>query len=291
MFQFFKITFVLLFVFNCANVFSPTGIKGEQAKKKIEEHRSSLSFLSITNLLMSSISSSASNPSASSYSCPTENTAVQGFSGPTTTANFSLPQVGTYIDLSVPSSGTFYFRSNPSSTNTIFVSRILKTENTSANASCYYSTNSVCGTTDLSVASIGLMVGSTISVSPGTCLAIKCSTPAYMRIKQYSVESISNILLEPMLSVVSSPMLFESLSGINNDTYYTLESYAKCKEEITNFSLIELQYSNHLAAILKEVSNCNKPNAAIQAATLNPNLTASLQADACKLEPVNVFGY
>ncbi|WP_281492762.1 hypothetical protein [Leptospira meyeri] len=35
----------------------------------------------------------------------------------------------------------------------------------------------------------------------------------------------------------------------------------------------------------------NKPNAAIQATSLNPSLTASLQADACKLEPVNVFGY
>ncbi|PJZ86399.1 hypothetical protein [Leptospira harrisiae] len=291
MFQFVRIIFVILFIFNCANVFSPTGIKGEQAKKKIEEHRSNLSFLSISNLLMGSTASPSSNPSSLNYSCPTENAAVLGFSGPTTTANFSLPQVGAYIDLSVTSSGTSYFRSNPSFTNTLFVSKILKTESTSANASCYYTTTSVCGTTDLSMASIGLLVDSTISVSPGTCLAIKCSSPAYIRMKQYSVETVSNFLLDPILSVVFTPVLFESLSGINDDTYYTLESYAKCKKEITNFALIELQYSNYLSALLKEISSCNKPNAAIQAATLNPSLTASLQADACKLEPVNALGY
>ncbi|WP_246838281.1 hypothetical protein [Leptospira meyeri] len=289
MFQFVKLIFVFLFLFNCANVFSPTGIKGEEAKKKIEEHRSDMSLLGTFNLLFFAISPSSS--SSTSFTCPTENTATLGFSGPTTTANFNLPTTATYVDLSVPSSGTFYFRSNQSFTNGTYTAKILKTANTSANASCYYSTSSVCGTTDLSAASIGLFVGSFMTVTPGNCLAIKCSNPAYIRIKPYAVESTSSFTLDSVISLGVTPTLFESLSGIENDTYYTLESYDKCKNEITNFALIEMQYSKYLSEVLNEVSNCNKPNAAIQAAPLNPSLTASLQADACKLEPVNVFGY
>lgn len=63
----------------------------------------------------------------------------------------------------------------------MFVSKILKTENTTANTLFEYSTTNVCETIDLSAASIVLLVGSTISVSPGIRLAIKCSNPAFVR--------------------------------------------------------------------------------------------------------------
>ncbi|TGL45992.1 hypothetical protein EHQ49_00700 [Leptospira perdikensis] len=282
--------FVLIFLVHCTNVYSPTGIKGEQAKKQLEEHRSNLSLVSLISVLSASFSASA-NAANSTYTCSTENNATLGFTTPTTASNFSLPSGTSYVDLSVPSSGTFYFRSNAAASYAMYTGKILKTATTSANASCYYSTNSVCGTTDLSAASISSSIGLFISVNAGTCIAFRCTSPAYIRFRLYSNETVSTSTLDSVISLTYTPAIFESISNIGNDTYYTMESFKKCKKEITNYAVIETQYAGYVGSVLNEVSSCNKPNSAIQAASVNPSLTASLQADACELEPVNVFGY
>lgn len=283
-------SFVFIFLIHCTNVYSPTGIQGKQAKKQLEEHRSNLSLVSLSSVLTASLNAS-SNSANSTYTCPTENTATLGFTSPTAAANFSLPTGTSYVDLSVPAAGTYYFRSNAAASYAMYTGKVLKTATTSATATCYHSTNSVCGTTDLSAASISSYIGLFISVNAGTCLAFQCTAPAYIRLRLYSNETVSVSALESVISLTYTPSLFETIADIGDDTYYTMKSFKRCKNEITNYAVIETQYSRHLTSIMNEVSSCNKPSSAIQAASVNPSLTASLQADACNLEPVNAFGY
>ncbi|MBM9591066.1 hypothetical protein JWG41_11450 [Leptospira sp. 201903075] len=283
-------SFVFIFLIHCTNFYSPTGIQGKQAKKQLEEHRSNLSLVSLSSVLTASLNA-FSNSATSTYTCPTENTATLGFTSPTAAANFSLPTGTSYLDLSVPSNGTYYFRSYPAAAYASYTVKILKTETTSASASCKFTTNSVCGTADLSGSVVSSYVGFSLSVDAGSCLAFQCTSPAYIRFRRYSNETVSVSALESVISLIYTPSIFESISDIGDDTYYTMKSFRKCKNEIANYAVIETQYSRHLTSIMTEVSSCNKPSSAIQAAAVNPSLTASLQADACKLEPVNAFGY
>ncbi|TGK78568.1 hypothetical protein EHQ24_18655 [Leptospira noumeaensis] len=281
----------LLYVIGCTNVYSPMGIKGEKAKKQLEELRSGLSAVSLFTYLPSIINIT-SNSTNTTYACPTEDTAISGFTNPTSGSNFDLQSPINYIDLSVTAGGTHYFRSNESSSNLAITGKILKTNDTSAAASCSYVTGSVCGTTDLSGISISSSISTMMFVPLGSCLAIRCTTPAYIRFKQYNFELISMAGIETILSATSSPYIFESVSKIGDDTYYTKESFEKCRKEIVNYSLIEMQYSKFLSTLITEVSTCNKPQSLFQgAATSASRLTAALQGNACDLEPVNFFGF
>ncbi|TGK52022.1 hypothetical protein EHQ16_14390 [Leptospira kanakyensis] len=280
-----------LFFIGCTNVYSPMGIKGKKAKEQLEELRSGLSAVSLFTYIPATLNIT-SNSTNTTYTCATENTAISGFTNPTTGANFDLSSPINYIDLSVTAGGTHYFRSSPSSTNQIITGKILKTNDTSPTASCSYITGSVCGNTDLSGVSISSSISTMMSVSAGNCLAILCTTPAYIRLKQYNFELFSLAGLEPILSSTSSPYIFESVSKIGEDTYYTKESFEKCRKEIVDYAVIEIQYSKFLSALITEVSTCNKPHSLFQgAASSASKLTAAIQGNACDLEPVNFFGF
>lgn len=288
-----KIIFsVLIFLFfsNCTNFFSPFGIRGEEAKKELQEHRNNLGFVSFLGILSASFNSSSS--SNSNYTCQRESSAISSFTTPTTGANFNLPSTTDYVDLMVTSGGTQYFRSNQTSSSLRFTGKVLKTQSTSANALCYYTASAgACGTTDLSGLGISSSITSYMTVDSGQCMAIRCTENAYIRLKQYSTDTASMTTLDSVSGLINGPYLFEAITRIGDRTYYTMESFDRCKKEITNFALIEIQYASFFASQLVEVSNCNKPNSALQGISLNPALTASLQADACDLEPVNAIGY
>ncbi|MCW7471512.1 hypothetical protein [Leptospira kanakyensis] len=279
---------ISLFFPNCTNFYSPFGISGEDVKKQLEEHRTNLSFVSFLSLISASIATSSN--SSSNYTCSTESTAIPPLATATTAANFTLPTATTYVDLSVTSGGTQYFRSNIVSSATRISGKILKTPNTSSTAICYYTTDSVCGTADLSGITINSSISSLMTIHAGTCLAIQCNGNAYVRLKEYSVDSPSTAVLGSVMGIFNAPYIFEAVTRLGDRTYYTMESFDRCKKEITNFALIEIQYSSVVSSQLTEVSNCNKPNSMIQTAALDPSLTASLQADACDLEPVNLIG-
>ncbi|TGL17065.1 hypothetical protein EHQ46_17720 [Leptospira yanagawae] len=281
--------FIFLFFTNCTNFFSPFGIRGEEAKKQLEEHRNNLSLVSFLGILSASFSTTSS--SNANYTCQSESSAIVSFATPTTGANFNLPSVTDYVDLMVTSGGTQYFRSNQTSGSLRFTGKILKTQNTSSNAICYYTASAgACGTTDLSGLSIGSSIGSFMTVDSGQCLAIRCSETAYIRLKQYSIETASLATLDSVSGLFNAPFLFEGITRIGDRTYYTMESFNKCKKEITSFALIEIQYASFITSQLVEVANCNKPNSALRSSVWNPALTSSLQADACDLEPVSAIG-
>ncbi|TGL66458.1 hypothetical protein [Leptospira jelokensis] len=283
--------FVFLFFANCTNFFSPFGIRGEEAKKQLQEHRNNLGFVSFLGILSGSISST-SYSSNSNYTCQRESSAITAFSTPTTGANFNLPSATEYVDLTVISGGTQYFRSNQTSASLRFTGKILKTQNTSSNAICYYTASAgACGTTDLSGLGISSTIGSFMTVDSGQCLAIRCTETAYIRLKQYSTETASMATLDSVSGLINGPYIFEAITRIGDRAYYTMESFDRCKKEITNFALIEIQYASFFSSQLVEVGNCNKPNSALQGLSFNPALTSSLQADACDLEPVNAVGF
>ncbi|WP_208729485.1 hypothetical protein [Leptospira congkakensis] len=282
--------FVLVFVFGCANVYSPMGIRGEEAKKQLEELRSNLGIVGIFASL-SAVMNASANSSNTSYTCATDNSAVLGFTTPTTTANFNLPSQTNYIDLSVTTNGTFYFRSNQATTTTMLSGKILKTASTSASASCSSATSSVCGATDLSGVSFFSSISSIMTVAPGSCFAIRCTTPAYVRLKLYNIDSSGLPGVDTLISGIYTPYIFESIANIGEETYYTKKSFERCKREIVNYSMIEIQFANLTSSLVNDASICNKPYSSIQGALLNPGLTAAIQADACDLEPVNPVGF
>ncbi|TGK92104.1 hypothetical protein EHQ30_18165 [Leptospira brenneri] len=286
-----KIFPVVLFVLcHCTNLYSPMGIKGKDAKKQLEEVRSNLSLVS--NFGSFSLLLTPSSSALNSYTCSTENTAVSGFVTPTTGSNFDFPSLTSYVDLSVTAAGTYYFRSNVSSSNQIISGKILKTKDTSTSASCFYSTSSVCGNTDLSGVSYNSSISTMMSVSAGSCFAIRCTSPAYIRLKQYNLEMSGMFGIDTFLTVTYGPFIFESIAQIGEETYYTKESFEKCKREIVNYAAIEIQNNKFLTSLMTEASNCHKPTSQIQESMATASrLTTLMQADVCNLEPVNLIGF
>lgn len=285
------ITLTLLVSINCANIYSPTGIKGKDALKDIEEYRSTLSFASLPILFSSLSSSSSSSSSSSDVTCTTEGVTSASPVGVTSASNFSIPaDSSSVIDLVAPG-GTVYFRSAASQSSSSFFIRIssLKTSTVTTQGTCTYNASiGACGTNDLSLLTYSSSVG---SIFQNSCLAARCTTPAVIRITQsptsssFSSSSASSGLLLSLLE----PEIFKSTTGIEDGTYYTKESFEKCKEDITVIGGLQIADLSASVGRFATASACNLP-----ASSLSPALPSSgytlLQANACKLEPVNFIG-
>ncbi|MGV3666533.1 MAG: small lipoprotein [Leptospira bouyouniensis] len=281
------ICFMLLGTIGCSNLYSPFGVKGKDAKKQIEDLNSSLGLLSFP-LLLSSFSSSSS----SSFTCPTETTATVGSASNTSGGTFTLPAASSYVDLDGRASGTKFFRSNAASVNTTFSLKILKTATTNSTASCSYVT-SAGGCTDADLVGLSFTSSSSTSVSAASCLAIKCTNAAYIRIQNStgsSLSSSSSSSSASFLSLALSPEILNEVSGIEDDKYYTKESLEKCKEGLTTISLFQSSLTVSSVNAIQEISSCNKPFSSLPASVDSSGI-AALQGNECKLEEVNAIGF
>ncbi|MCZ8343308.1 MAG: small lipoprotein [Leptospira sp.] len=270
----------LLVVASCSNIYSPNGIQGKDAKKEIRDLVGNLGIINFPLLLSSGASSS--------FVCPTESTAIIGSNNASTAANFTLPGQNAYVDLS-STGGTLHFRSNAnSSTTTIFSVRILQTANTLSSATCTYTSSGICagaiGT------GISIFTTASVSVSASECLAIRCTNAAYIRIQQLASATIPTTTTTSFFAAILAPDLLDSVSGIEDDKYYTKDSFEKCKEGVTNISLIQSSFTSSAFSGLREVSNCNKPASAVPQ-TVDSTTAAVLQGNECKLEEVNFIGF
>jgi len=283
------ISIFLLTLISCANIYSPTGIKGKDALKEIDALNNTLSLPSISLILSASFSSSSS--SSSSEICSTDGIpSVSPLGSSTSTSNFSIPSdLNTVIDLSAPG-GTVYFRSQPvgsTSSGFFFIQATsLKTSTITTAGSCAYSINTAnCGTTDLS----GISYSTTVSFAvANNCLAVRCTTPALVRIRQGNSTITSFDSTTLLLSLVG-PEIFSSASGIEEDTYYTRDSFEKCKEDLVSIGLLQVADVSASLQRLSTPLSCNLP-----LCSAGPTLSSAgynlLQGDACKLEPVSFIG-
>ncbi|EMY69717.1 TIGR04452 family lipoprotein [Leptospira vanthielii] len=285
-----KVLFLgMIFAFiSCSEIYSPMGVKGKDAKKQIRDLNSNLDLLSLP-LLLSSASSAGSSSSSSSFVCPTDPNAILGSANDNTSANFTLPAANNYVDLDAKAGGTLYFRSNVSAPNTTYMLKVLQTANTSSTASCTYTVSAgVCAGAIVA----GLTLTSTTTAdSPSSCLAIRCTTAAYIRILATTTASTTpSSVSSSFLSFLIAPEIQKSVSGIEDDKYYTKESLDKCKEGLTNISLLQTAILSSSFGNVREVSFCNKPLSIISSG-LDGNGTAALKGNECKLEEVNLLGF
>jgi small lipoprotein (TIGR04452 family) len=280
---------MLIFTFvSCSSSFSTTGIKGKDALKDIEEYRSTL-FISSFPLLFSTSSSLSS--SSSSTICNSEGITSVSPVGVTASSNFAVPSdVNTVIDLVAPG-GVVYFRSaafSPSVTYSLNMVS-LKTATISTPGTCSYTAStSACGTSDLSAlfySSLGFGV-----ISNSSCLAIKCSSPAVVRVRisQFSSSTSFSSPNELLASLLGSE-IFKEITAIQDETYYTKESFDKCKEDLVVISGIQ---NVDISSTLSRYSNalaCNLPTSGVTTSLSTTGYTL-LQANACKLEPAGFLG-
>ncbi len=282
-----KILFLIIILFSvhCSNIYSPTGVKGKDAKKQIKDLNSNLGLLSFP-LLLSTASSSSSN---TNFTCPTESNANLGSASDSTAANFTFPAANKYVDLDAKAGGTLYFRSNASASSSAYIVKVLQTANTSSTASCTYVSSA--GACAGAISAVQTLTTATTTISASNCLAIKCTTAAYIRIQpSATATSIPSSSTNSFLSLALAPKILDSVSGIEDDKYYTKESLDKCKEGLTNISLLQTATLSSTFDNLKEVSYCNKPMSVISSG-IDGNSIAALQGNECKLEEVNPIGF
>lgn len=270
---------LLLVIAGCSNTYSPNGIKGKDAKKEIRDLIGNLGIVTLPLLV--------SSGTTSGFVCPTESTAIVGSNNASTAANFTLPGQNAYVDLSA-TGGTLHFRSNANSSTSTFTVRILQTANTSSSASCTFTSTGICagaigtGTSIFTTASA--------SVSASECLAIRCTNAAYIRIQPLVTTNVSTTSTTSFFSAILAPDILNAVSGIEDDKYYKKDSFEKCKEGVTNISLIQSSLTTSAFSGLREVSNCNKPAGALPQ-TVDSTTVAALQGNECKLEEVNLIGF
>ncbi|MCG9873438.1 MAG: small lipoprotein [Leptospiraceae bacterium] len=285
----FFLTLILLTSISCANIYSPTGIKGKDALKEIEELRGTLSFSSIA-LLLSTPSSSFSPTTSSSVVCSTDGIpSISPLASSTSASNFSIPNdSNTFVDLSAPG-GTVYFRSQPltSSPNGLFIQvASIRTPTITTAGTCSYSVSAAnCGTSDLSGISYST---SATFVFTNNCLAVRCTTPALVRIRQGNSSLISFDSTSFLLNL-ASPEIFTSTTGIKDDTYYTRDSFDKCKQDIASIGLLQIADVSNSIQKLSVAVPCNLPFSSA-APSLNSAGYSVLEGNACKLEPVSFIG-
>jgi small lipoprotein (TIGR04452 family) len=91
------------------------------------------------------------------------------------------------------------------------------------------------------------------------------------------------------LALAAGPEIFNSVTGIEDDKYYTKESLELCKEGITNLSVISTAISSASLSALREVSSCGKPYSTVPA-TPDSTSTYVVKGNECKLEEVSFIG-
>ncbi|EOQ97924.1 putative lipoprotein [Leptospira wolbachii serovar Codice str. CDC] len=273
---------------SCSNVYSPMGVKGKDAKKQIRDLNSNLGLLSLP-LLLSSASSTSSSSSNTNFICPTETNATLGSANDSTAANFTLPAANNYVDLDAKAGGTLYFRSNVSASSTAYIVKVLQTANTSSTASCTYTSSA--GACAGAIAAGLALTTATTTIAPSNCLAVRCTTAAYIRIQpSITATSTSSSSANSFLSLALAPEILKSVSGIEDDKYYTKESLEKCKEGLTNISVLQSATLSASFGNVREVTFCNKPLSIISSG-IDGNGIAALQGNECKLEEVNLLGF
>lgn len=280
-----------LLLFNCANIYSPWGIKGEDVLKQINEQRYNISFISFPLL-----------NSSSSYSgiCSTDGiTSVNPLLTPTSSANFSLPsEVNSFLDLNAPAGGgVAYFRSEKLSGSSLIELKVQSITTSSVNSAgtCAFSSSSFyCGNTDLSIITFNSDSALT-SVSQDTCLFVKCDSPAVLRIRQIPDStsfgiSFATLEAEVLLRSQIEEVTFSNFVKIEKNKYYTRDSFEKCKDNISLITTIQANDLKDSAEKNKISASCNLPENSISSLT-SPEGYSFLKANICKLEPVNFIGF
>lgn len=290
---------VALYSVNCANVYSPTGVKGKDAKKEIEDTRAALTPLSLMSLMTLS---SGSSTTTTSVVCDFSSSPTSSVSA-TTIGNFDVPKLNNTLDLGSASTGQYYFRSRSytpeSTTGTITAKSLVTSSVTTANTTCRYIASSSACSSDLSglswtSATSMSSSSTTISITSGNCLAIRCDGASAIRIKNASTTSSfssSSSAFNPA-DMLLGPELFNQIAAIDDDKYYTKESVDACKDAVTNITLLQQNASTAAFQSFmnesRQVSTCN---------TLTPSLPSSnglayqaLQGSSCALEEVGFFG-
>ncbi|MCU0824422.1 MAG: small lipoprotein [Leptospira sp.] len=286
----FNIFIILLIVLvNCADIYSPFGVKGKDAKKEIGDLNTNLTILTSTTLI-------SSDASRNNFKCQTDPTAVVGSTNINPAANFTIPSDANTTDLDSRSGGIRYFRSNASSQATSVVIQSIPTETTNSTVSCTYAISPVACSgainTSVSVSSSGLST----FVTAGSCIAITCTSAAYIRILPANVSGINaptssnpfQFFIFSFRFLASS--IFNDISGIKDDTYYTEESFKKCKNSVTELSLLSSSISVNSLLPFRDALFCNKPVTSFPI-QVNPFLESALKGNECKLEEVNLIGF
>ncbi|MDF3819207.1 small lipoprotein [Leptospira sp. 96542] len=283
-----KVFLLIIFfvIFKCANIYSPLGISGKEAKKQIEEIEQTAFLVSIPSLLGRSSSNS-------SIVCPTDINSILGSNTNTVSANFNFPGEGSYVDLNATSGSNLYFRTAAASETVQLSGKILQTASTKLTAECRYNASAAaCGTSDISGLTLSY-ISTSIFVSAGHCLAVRCAEPGYLRFQKYNMNSVFNstsLSLSPLLNLALGPSVAEVLSAIEDNKYYTQESFDKCKKSVMNQSFVQLFSTNESLSEAFEVLSCNKPATPSNSAAI-AMASYVIQGNECKLEPVNVVGF
>lgn len=267
------------FVVSCANIYSPSGIKGDKAKKEIKYLMDSLGLLPSFALF-----------SGASYKCQVSSSAVSGTNDANTPSNFLLPN-GFTEDLNASAGGTLFFRSTNATQIKNYNLKLLRTTNTDPTASCSLTiSNNAC--VDTIATGNPLNNEAQIVVPFGECLAIMCTGRAYIRM--INLDMLTNGVTSSPESVavnvwVTAPEFFRKIAKIDDDIYYTNKSFNQCKKGIVEVAALDANTAFARANNYFEVTYCN------QALTFFPstdaNTTAILQGNVCHLEPVNALGF
>ncbi|MCC5816104.1 MAG: TIGR04452 family lipoprotein [Leptospira sp.] len=294
-----KTILLLIFVWlvNCNYIYSPTGIRGSDARAEIDEVKQTTGFISLP-LLSSSVSSVSGSGQTSNATCSVKSDAISSSNSPTSTANITVPPVNSSVDMN-HTTGTGYFRTNPF--NNLQVGQIVLFRQITGNTGdCSFNYGpTACETTDITTLTDPTNVerenNSRINFDEDTannCLAIRCNAPAAIRLRTTTSGSATASVEFDTVGFIVSPILFESLTEINDDRYYTKDSVESCKENISLLSLIQFSETQRAFQAYSAqdalATSCNENNPSFSPPS---NLLISLlQGSLCSIEEVGFFG-
>lgn len=293
-----KMSLVLaLVMLSCNYIYSPTGIRGSDARAEIDEVKQTSGFLSLP-LLSSNVSSVSSQNAPQNTSCEIRSNAISSGVSETTNSNVTVPEPGAGVDMN-HTTGTGYFRTNNfSSLESGQI--VLFRQITGSTGDCRFNYGpSACGTTNIgtltSFSDVQREENSRIDFSEdvgSNCLAIRCTSPAAIRLRTTTSSTQTASVEFDTVGFIVSPILFESLTEINDDRYYTKESVEECKESINLLSFLQFtqtqQAFNAYARQDALATSCNENNPTF---TPPSNLLVSvLQGALCDLQEVGFFG-
>lgn len=302
---------LLFFTVQCAQIYSPFGIKGSDARAEIEETRTIGNVITLP-FLQSNVSSGVSD--VDNFTCSFSDAPTLGSENGSSPTSFEMPTTRKTLDLATPndssSSQTYFFRSvafGDSREDLLNPIRIqsLKTSNVETrNASCYYRiTNSCSGALTSDKAGFtGVLTEQPTRLEAGegivlanACLEIQCDGASALRIRYDNLSdggTRSNINFDTGAFLIG-PALFEALSNIDDNKYYKQKSFDECKETVLLLTLLQARQSLGTIAGFnqrqREVIACNTlvPGFSTQEANLLANI---VQGAVCSLEEVNLIG-
>ncbi|WCL48792.1 hypothetical protein [Leptospira sp. GIMC2001] len=292
----------------CNYIYAPNSIRGSDALAELEEARTNSGGLSygITVSTLDVSSTSLENFDYSTCS-QTDSIAVTGSSSNTSPTSFTILEPSAdgsqaIVDLVLPAnSGTYYFRSAGVNVSTTHLTGKLLSN---SNYTCVYSNESGCSgnfPTNLTNAKLIRNTTASILVENGQCVSIRCdksittSNTETLRLRN-TINSLTTPVANPGFdprTYLIGPEIFNSLTEINEDRYYTLDSFNKCKESvelvgILTFSSIQgsvQQFRNENAV----ANECLTPLPSFDSSTLNL-FGSVLEGVLCEMEEVGILG-